>query len=142
MIEEKRMSDALKQNLPPGLAAKIEALAGSITPEDVAQMQHLAQERSHAAGDAGGAKGSAPAAVLEKLNAFAESLSPEETALAQAMEQALATEVQGYLGTVIPSMYGKDKGPSFTDTSLWNLMVQIANGTYGPASGPSGQKPA
>ena len=86
-------------------------------------MRQMAQERASAA--------SAPAALAEKLSAFTDGLSADEVALAQAVERTQETEVESYLGTIIPSTYHKgtsDKNALLAvGRALWEAVIDVNN---------------
>jgi hypothetical protein len=103
------------QGMHTTLTAKVQAFINTLAPEDATQLLRMAQETlgqdqlpDHTRGAAPAASGRAlPATLVDKLREFAGSLSPDERSAFQSAAQGSKGEVQGYLGTIIPSQANK-----------------------------------
>ena len=112
MVEENRQIDG---NIPAALAAKAQAFASTLAPDEAAQLQWLAQQvfvqqqqgevqgytASNVATPASGRpieqlKQELPESLVDKLRVFAGTLSADEWSELQEAGQAPEDEVQGY----------------------------------------------
>jgi hypothetical protein len=124
------VTESTEQGQSAALAAKMQVFVSTLPPEEAAQLQRIVQAlrsedavQGYALDTAPAASGWAaqltqelPEALVDKVCAFAGNLAPAEQAALQSVEQPQdGEEVQGYLGTVIPSQYNNlTYGQAFT----------------------------